>query len=146
MSKKNFIPIVIAVLFLAIIMVYMVNAIFDESRYFSKNSIDYYLLTPKVIKDFPLPSESKEIRYYYSSGDGTKPTSNGVTIIKKTPFDSIYLKNAKIFLQKKNFTATNKKSIKKAVIYKRKTGEELWLLVGEEKGNHSVLIVDYFGM
>jgi hypothetical protein len=89
----------------------MVNAIFDESRYFSKNSIDYYLLTPKVIKGFPLPSESKEIRYYYSSGDGTKPTSNGVTIIKKTPFDSIYLKNAKIFLQKKNRMGKDKKTL-----------------------------------
>lgn len=60
---------------------YIFNAGFDESRNFSRPSLDYYLLVQsKYVKGFPIPGGAVDIRYHASCGDGPKPPSTAVEI------------------------------------------------------------------
>ena len=72
MKKTTLIPLVSISILLAITCVYVFLISFDENRTFSQRSIDYWILTPKVIKNHPLKDVSNQV-YTYSVGEGNKP-------------------------------------------------------------------------
>ena len=56
MNVKKFIIAASLVIFIVVSFVYAIIASFDESRYFSSQSVDYYLLIhSRIVKDFPFP-------------------------------------------------------------------------------------------
>lgn len=53
--------------------IYYTNLVFSDSRYIEKNSIEYLLLVPSILKELPLKPTDQVRNYYYSSADGNKP-------------------------------------------------------------------------
>ncbi len=48
---------------------------FDESRYFRRCSLDYWLLVPDIIHHLPLDYCTGPALYHSSAGDGPKPST-----------------------------------------------------------------------
>jgi hypothetical protein len=80
-------------------LVYVFNAGFDESRYFSRHSFDYYLLVQsKYVKNFPIPNGAVDVTYHSSCGDGPKPPSTTVQIDNVSEIEQSYLNEIEKFV------------------------------------------------
>ncbi len=60
-----------------VILVYSASIILSEHVTYKKGSLEYYLLTPEIIKELPL-KQLTDAKYYYSSADGNKPAINTI--------------------------------------------------------------------
>lgn len=71
--KKIIISIYLILIATFAVLAYLFSMVLDESRIYNKWSLEYYLLTPEIIKKLPLKGLDTA-EYYYSSADGNKPT------------------------------------------------------------------------
>lgn len=77
--KKKLIGILIILAIFITALAYLALLVFSESVTYSKSSVEYYLLTPQVLKGLPL-EEVETAEYYYSAADGNKPTINSIEL------------------------------------------------------------------
>ena len=57
---------------------FYIKLVFSDSRYIEKNSIEYFILVPAILKDIHLEESDQVTYYYYSSAEGNKPVINAV--------------------------------------------------------------------
>jgi hypothetical protein len=62
---------------------YYMRLTMSESLNFSKTDPAYFLLVPQIIQGVPVVSSGKP-QFYYSSGDGSKPSMIGIEYIVET--------------------------------------------------------------
>jgi len=60
---------------------YYMKLSLSENMEFERNSIEYRLLTPNILKDIPTEDIGKVSRYYYSAAEGDKPLINAVELV-----------------------------------------------------------------
>lgn len=69
---------------------YSVIISFSEDRKYSKHTLDFFLLTPALIKNQPLSGIYSET-YHYSAADGNKPVINSVTFLSGKKQEELHL-------------------------------------------------------
>ncbi len=75
----------------------------QEDVHMKKNSLSYFILFhPDYIKDMSLPEPTKPPRYYYSGGDGVKPSTQEINIFSDTAPEAA-LPPITEFLEKQEF-------------------------------------------
>lgn len=77
---KKVLPASAAALAIAAAIIYSLCAILSDGRTYSRNWVDYLLLTFPLIKGLPL-SGGKDIHYFYSAADGPRPSVNAVEFV-----------------------------------------------------------------
>ncbi|MCF6253086.1 MAG: hypothetical protein L3J75_17735 [Methylococcaceae bacterium] len=88
------------------------SLVFNESLYFQKNSLKYYMLIPDELREIPL-FNNKEEAYYYSSGDGATTGRTAVSYNSILEKDKIIEKYSLYFKkQKGTLNMTENGSIK----------------------------------
>jgi hypothetical protein len=121
---------------------YFINIVFDESRYFSKNSLDYFLLVhSRYVKNFPLPENVIKVTYHSSCGDGPKPPSTAVQI-DTTAIGVNYLNDVENFVTKNNLKKTQNEGVfSLATVYKDINNDEIEIVIDkEENGLYSIIL------
>ena len=86
--KKTTVIFSIFIVTALILLSYYLIASFSESKRYSKNSLDYLLLTPGLLKNQPL-ADIYNVEYYYSAADGNKPTVYAMTFFTHKSQDDI---------------------------------------------------------
>jgi hypothetical protein len=140
-SKKALSAILFVILGLFIVG-YFIHIAFDESRYFSKNSLDYYLLVhSRYVKNFPLPENVIKVTYHSSCGDGPKPPSTAVQI-DTTALGEDYINAVKNFVTKNNLKKTQNEGVfRLATVYKDINNDEIEIVIGKvENGLYSIIL------
>jgi len=82
--------------------------VFNESLYFHKNSIKFYMLIPDEISEIPLFNSKEEV-YYYSSGDGATVGRTAVSYYSSLEKDKI-LEKYRLYFNKQKGTMNITKS------------------------------------
>ncbi|MBF0378406.1 MAG: hypothetical protein HQK72_13120 [Desulfamplus sp.] len=122
---------------------YILYAGFDESRYFSRYSFDYYLLVDSKVKDFPLPKEFVEVTYHSSCGDGPKLPSSAVHV-KVGNIDDSYLSKIERFITENGLVRTSTEGVfASSTVYEDKNGDEIEILVYHNKGGIYSIIMEW---
>lgn len=60
---------------------YYLRLVQSEGIRFEKGSIEYMVLTPSVLKSFPVDGLGQVQHYYYSASDGNKPLINSIELV-----------------------------------------------------------------
>lgn len=81
--KKTITGIFLFVVVVIAVLAYLASIIFCESVTYQKGSLEYYLLTPQIIKELPI-QRLNNADYFYSSADGSKPSISSVEFFYKT--------------------------------------------------------------
>lgn len=79
-SRRAVLIVVFSLLAAAGIGAYVLAAVLAEDRAYSKASLDYLILTPKVIRNLPL-EQAEDIQFTYSAADGPKPAISTVEFV-----------------------------------------------------------------
>lgn len=80
-SKVSLILLLIPILICLVIGVYYIRLSMMESIRFDKDSIEYRLLTPDILKNISTEDIGKIKHYYYSAADGHKPLINSIEMV-----------------------------------------------------------------
>ena len=81
MKTKNTLSLfLIPILICLVVVVYYRNLVMTENIRFPKDSIEYRLLTPNVIKNIQIDDIGEVKYYYYSAADGNKPLINAIKL------------------------------------------------------------------
>ena len=120
---------------------YIVAAGLDESRYFRRSSIDYYLLVhSKYVKEFPLPRDPVEVMYHSSCGDGPKRPSIAIHV-KVRALDPGYADEIQQFVKYSQLTETLREGIlSSSTVYVDNSGSEVELSLFKEASSYRVIL------
>lgn len=119
---------------------YVFQAAFDESRYFQRTSVDYFLLMDsEYVRRFPVPKDAMDVRYHSSCGDGPKPPSVAVEFWVHA-IDDTYVKDVENFIQGNRLRKAAAKGLfDPSSVYLDDTGGELELAWHRRKEGYSVV-------
>lgn len=70
------------------VLAYFLSIILREGTEYERLSVEYYLLTPGIIKELPFEG-LEDANYYYSTADGNKPVVNAIEFTEKKPANVI---------------------------------------------------------
>ncbi len=91
---------IVLTLLLSLFIGWYFSLVFNESLYFQKNSLKYYMLIPDELREIPL-FNNKEEAYYYSSGDGATTGRTAVSYDSILEKDKIIEKYSLYFKKQK---------------------------------------------
>lgn len=80
MKKSTLLLLLIPILTCLFLGGYYINLSMSEGIRFAKNSIEYRLLTPDILKGIKTGDTETIKHYYYSAADGNKPLINAVEL------------------------------------------------------------------
>jgi len=75
-------------------------SLFVDNTHIRKNSIEYFVLVPAIVKELPIEQWGKLIRYHHSNVDGTQSALNGVVFSVKQYPNKTLDKIKKYFISK----------------------------------------------
>ena len=140
----------VAILILIIgTLAYAFTAGFDESRYFSRYSLDYYLLVQsRYVKQFPIPDGVGAVTYYSSCGDGPKPPRTAVEIKDIPELTPDYLASVERFASDSGLKQTSGQGITElsrgmSTNYENEQGDVIEITSGRETNGRYTIALEH---
>ena len=131
-TRRKVFAVIVLVSLLFAFGVYAAALLLEEDLYSQKGTMAYYVtISSLAIKEFPLIGQIKEELYYYSSGDGPKPSANGVSYLSNAPQEMLETELSN-YLRGKGFVVDKSLSGGYFIKLGSKTGFELRITKEQE--------------